>query len=96
MGATTFCLPAGSSVYTTTATNASGYNWSVSGAGNIVIGAGTTATVFFDPAFTGTGQVCVTALGCAGPTATICQTFTVNPTVGNPAIPVGITTIKDK
>lgn len=92
MGATTFCLPAGSSVYTTTATNASGYNWSVSGAGNIVIGAGTTATVFFDPAFTGTGQVCVTALGCAGPTATICQTFTVNPTVGNPAIPVGITT----
>jgi len=91
LGTTTFCLPAGSSVFTSNATNASGYNWSVTGAGNSVIGAGATGTVFFDPAFSGPGQVCVTALGCAGPTSTICTPFVVNNTVGTPATPVGIT-----
>jgi gliding motility-associated-like protein len=91
LGTTTFCVPAGSAVYTTSATNASTYNWSVSGAGNTVIGAGTTATVFFDPGFSGNGQICVTADGCGGPTQTVCQTFTVNPPVGTPATPVGIT-----
>ncbi len=91
LGTTTFCTPAGSTMYTTAALNVTAYNWSVTGAGNSVIGAGTTANVFFDPLFTGTGQVCVTADGCAGPSLTSCTTFLVNPPVGNPANPVGIT-----
>ncbi len=90
LGTTTFCLPAGSSVFTTSATNASSYSWSVTGAGNSVVGTSTTGTVFFDPAFSGPGQVCVTANGCAGPTSTICTPFVVNNTVGTPATPVGI------
>lgn len=91
-GATSFCQGVVSAAYLTSATNATAYNWTVTGAGNTVIGAGTTGTVFFDPAFTGTGQVCVTADGCAGPTNTVCQTFVVNGPVGNPAAPMGILT----
>ncbi len=91
-GAIAFCRGTVSSVYTTLAANASSYAWTVTAGGSTVIGTGTTGTVFFDPAFVGAGQVCVTADGCAGPSSTVCTTFNVGDSVGIPAAPIGITT----
>lgn len=57
--------------YTTTATNATGYNWTLSPAGED--GAGTistfggTATVNWNPYFTGNAVLGVSANGCSGP-----------------------------
>jgi len=83
----TICQASAPTTYTTSATNAISYNWTVTGAGNIISGTGTTATVTWAAGFSGTATVSVTANGCNGPSAAASTTVTVTPTVGIPSTP---------
>jgi len=78
--ASTICQGTLSSAFTTSATNATGYVWSVTGAGNTVSGTGTTGTVTWSPSFSGVATVSVYATGCNGPSAIASTTVTVRPT----------------
>ncbi|MCZ2444443.1 MAG: gliding motility-associated C-terminal domain-containing protein, partial [Flavobacteriales bacterium] len=90
-GTLTRCEGAGTDVYISSSANASAFVWTVSGAGNTIIDTtytGTT-TVTWDANFNGSAQVCVSAQGCAGPTAWVCETVDVITTVQTPSIPSG-------
>ncbi|MEZ5104642.1 MAG: HYR domain-containing protein [Draconibacterium sp.] len=76
----TICQGSGTSDFTTLATDATSYNWTVTGTGNTISGTGTTGTVIWDPAFSGTATVSVTANGCNGPSTVASTTVTVLPT----------------
>ncbi len=76
----TICQGTASTTFTTSAANATGYVWSVSGAGNTVSGTGPTATVNWSAAFSGVAVISVYATGCGGPSATVSTTMTVRPT----------------
>ena len=78
--ATTICQGSGSTTYTTSATSAITYNWTVSGAGNTISGTGTTGTVIWAAGYSGTATVSVTANGCNGPSTSASTTITVLPT----------------
>jgi hypothetical protein len=78
--ATTICQGSGTTSYTTSAANATSYNWTVTGTGNTISGTGITGTVTWDPAFSGTATISVTANGCNGPSAPASTTVTVLPT----------------
>jgi hypothetical protein len=73
----TICQGSSQTSYTTSATNATDYVWSVTGTGNSISGTGTTGTVTWDPAFTGDATVSVYANGCGGPSSTESATVTV-------------------
>ncbi|SHN19951.1 beta strand repeat-containing protein, partial [Flavobacterium xinjiangense] len=89
--ASTICQGSANTTYTSSATNATSYNWSVTGTGNTISGTGTTGTVSWNPAFTGIATISVTANGCNGPSASASTTVTVRPT---PTASVsGITTV---
>jgi RHS repeat-associated protein len=68
---------AASGTYTTSATSAFGYNWTILPVGTIgagtVTGTGNTATVSWNPAFAGTAVIGVSANGCNG-TSTVIST----------------------
>src|SRR5690606_14527939 len=66
-------------VYTTSATDATGYNWSVSGTGNTINPSGNSATVTWVAGYSGTATVSVTANGCNGPSAAATTNVIVNP-----------------
>jgi hypothetical protein len=91
-GTTTRCQGSGTTVYTTSATYATSYNWSVTGAGNTISGTGTSATITWAAGFSGTATVSVTANGCNGPSSSSSTNITVTPTVGVPTVPGGTTT----
>ncbi len=76
----TICQGSSPTTYTTLASNATGYNWSVSGTGNTISGTGTTGTVTWDPSFSGIATINVTANGCNGPSAAASTTVMVLPT----------------
>ena len=76
----TICQGSSPTNYTTLASDATSYNWTVTGAGNTISGTGTTGTVTWDPAFSGVATISVTANGCNGPSATASTTVTVLPT----------------
>jgi hypothetical protein len=78
--ATTICQGSGTTSYTTLAANATSYNWTVTGTGNTISGTGATGTVTWDPAFSGTATISVTANGCNEPSAPASTTVTVLPT----------------
>ena len=80
LSATTICQGSGPTTYTTLATDATSYTWSVTGAGNSISGSGASATVTWDPDFSGVATVSVTANGCNGPSAAASTTVTVRPT----------------
>lgn len=86
-GTTNRCIGAGTDTYTTNATNATGYTWSISppSAGTISNG----GIVTWNPSFSGQATVSVNASGCNGPSATSSTQITVNGAVQNPAPPVG-------
>jgi hypothetical protein len=84
--ATTICQGSSNTTYTTTATNATSYSWTVSGTGNTISGTGTTGTVTWSPAFSGTATVSVTANGCNGPSAAASTTVTVSATSVSPTL----------
>jgi hypothetical protein len=78
--ATTICQGSANTIYSTSATDATSYNWSVSGAGNTISGTGATGTVTWGAGFSGVATVSITANGCNGPSASASTTVTVNPT----------------
>ena len=92
--ATTICQGSGSTLYTTSATSATNYNWSVSGTGNTISGTGTTGTATWAADFTGIATVTVTANGCSGSTASASTTASVTPTVGAPVFALGSTSTR--
>lgn len=49
------------------------FSWTVSGAGNSIIGNDSLAHVSWDPSFTGYAQVCVTAYNSCGSSAMVCK-----------------------
>jgi hypothetical protein len=73
----TICQGSAPTAYTTFASDAISYNWTVTGAGNTIAGTGVTGTVTWDPAFSGTATVSVTATGCDGTSAPASTTVTV-------------------
>jgi hypothetical protein len=78
--ATTICQGSGNTMYTTTASDATSYNWTVTGTGNTISGTGTTGTVSWDSNFSGSATISVTANGCNGPSAAASTTVNVLPT----------------
>jgi hypothetical protein len=91
--ATTICQASANTAYTTSATNATSYTWSVTGAGNSISGTGTTGTVTWGAAFSGSATVSVVANGCNGPSSSASTTVTVTPSVGTPSFTAGATTV---
>lgn len=77
--ASTICQGSPNTSYTTLASNATSYTWTVTGTGNTISGTGTTGTVTWSPSFTGVATVSVVANGCNGPSASASTTVTVNP-----------------
>ncbi len=78
--AATICQGTPSITVTTSAANATSYDWTVSGSGNTVTGTGATATVNFSSSFSGIAVVSVTANGCGGPSGSASVNVTVRPT----------------
>lgn len=78
--ATTICQGSTNTTYTTSASNATSYTWTVSGTGNSISGTGTTGTVTWNGSFTGKATVSVNAAGCNGPSASASTTVMVLPT----------------
>ncbi|WP_347839516.1 HYR domain-containing protein [uncultured Draconibacterium sp.] len=74
------CQGSATTTYSTFASDATVYNWTVTGAGNSISGTGTTAMVTWDPNFSGTATISVTANGCNGPSASVQTTVDVLPT----------------
>ncbi|NMH23767.1 hypothetical protein, partial [Flavobacterium solisilvae] len=69
--------------YATTATNSTGFNWSLSNAAAGNINA-TTGVMTWANGFFGTVNILVTANGCNGPSSQVVRTVTITPTVGTP------------
>jgi gliding motility-associated-like protein len=77
--ASTICQGSANTAYTTSATDATSYNWTVTGTGNTISGTGPTGTVTWAAGFSGIATVSVTANGCNGPSAATSTTVTVRP-----------------
>lgn len=77
--ASSVCQGSPNTSYTTLASNATSYTWSVTGSGNTISGTGTTGTVTWSPSYTGVATITVVANGCNGPSASASTTVTVNP-----------------
>lgn len=60
------CKGSGATSYTSSAGNATSYSWSVTGGSNTISSSG---VVTWDPNFSGTARVTVTAFGCSGSSA---------------------------
>src|SRR6185312_16257366 len=69
--------------YATTATNNTGFNWSLSdnSAGNIDA---STGVMTWASGYSGTVDIQVTANGCNGPSSQVVRAVTITPTVGTP------------
>ena len=78
--ATTICQGSANTTYTTLASNATAYNWSVTGTGNTISGSGVTGTVSWASDFYGIATVKVSSNGCNGPSDTISTIINVLPT----------------
>jgi len=78
--ASVICQGTPSITVSTSASNATSYNWTVSGSGNTITGTGSTATVNFSSTFSGVATIGVSANGCGGPTDIVTTTVTVRPT----------------
>ena len=79
--------------YATTATNNTGFNWSLSNGSAGSIGA-TTGIMTWANGFSGTVNIQVTANGCNGPSLQVTRTVTVIPTVGIPVFTMGPTSTR--
>jgi len=76
---TSICEGSTNTSYTTSASSAVSYTWSVTGTGNTISGTGPTGTVTWAPDFFGTSVVGVIAEGCGGPSVAVSTTVTVRP-----------------
>ncbi|MCX6249114.1 MAG: T9SS type A sorting domain-containing protein [Bacteroidetes bacterium] len=79
--------------YSTTATNNTGFNWSLSNGAAGVIGAATGIMTWAN-GFAGTVNIQVTANGCNGPSSMVIRTVIVTPTVGTPVFALGATSTR--
>jgi hypothetical protein len=79
--------------YATTATNNTGFNWSLSNGSAGSIGA-TTGIMTWANGFSGTVNIQVTANGCNGPSLQVIRTVTITPTVGTPVFTMGATSTR--
>ena len=79
--------------YSTTATNSTGFNWSLStpAAGSIDA---STGVMTWANGFAGTVDIQVTANGCNGPSAQTARTVSITPTVGTPTFVSGTNTAR--
>ena len=68
-----------STIFTSSATNATGFVWAVTGTGNTITGTGSSVTVNWSPTFSGLATVSVYATGC-GTSPTVSTNVTVRPT----------------
>ena len=93
-GQTVLCQGSAPVIYTTGATNATSYTWSISptGAGTIS-GTGSGATVTWNAAFSGTATIGVTANGCNGPSPAASTNITITPGAGAPVVTAGPATV---
>lgn len=87
------CQGSANTIYTTSATNATSYTWSVTGTGNTISGTGTTGTVSWAPGFSGIATVSVIANGCgtsspSSTTVTVTASVTPGVTISASANPV--------
>ncbi len=92
-GSTTLCQGASPTAYTTSATNATSYTWSITGSGNSISGTGTTSTVTWSSTYSGTATISVTATNSCGTSSAATLNVTVTPTVGTPTTPSGSTSL---
>jgi hypothetical protein len=90
-GAATICQGSAATAYTTSASDATSYNWTVSGTGNTISGTGTTGTVTWAPGFSGVATISVTANGCNGPSIAATRNITV---VALPTTPTATVTVQ--
>ncbi|HEY1202052.1 MAG TPA: DUF6443 domain-containing protein, partial [Niastella sp.] len=88
-GTASRCQGAGTSDYTTSANNATSYNWSLSPASAGTINS--SGTVTWDPSFNGNATVSVTANGCGAPSPAAILNVTVAGTIATPSSPAGTT-----
>lgn len=91
---TTICQAGAPTTYTTSASNATSYTWSITGSGNLITGTGTSATVTWGAGFTGSATVSVQANGCNGSSVSASSTVTVTPTVLTPVFGLGATSTR--
>jgi hypothetical protein len=84
----TICQGSANTIYTTSATNATSYNWSVSGTGNTISGTGLSGTVTWASGYSGIANVSVTATGC-GTSGSVSNSVIVRQT---PTVSIGGTT----
>ncbi|REJ80583.1 MAG: T9SS C-terminal target domain-containing protein, partial [Bacteroidetes bacterium] len=70
---------------------ATGYTWTVPSGVNIITNTGTSITVNFTAAFTGTGNICVTADNSCGSSSARCYSVTARP--APPASPSGLASV---
>jgi len=92
-GPATLCQGATPTSYTTSATNATSYNWTVSGSGNAITTGTATGTVTWATGFFGPADITVSATNACGTSGVVTTTVTITPTVGVPSAPSGLTTI---
>jgi len=78
--ASVLCQGTASITVSTTAANATSYNWSITGTDNTMTGTGATATANFASTFSGIATISATANGCGGPTGPASTNVTVRPT----------------
>jgi hypothetical protein len=88
-------LPNGTTTttYATTATNNTGYNWSLSDVAAGLIGAASGVMTWAN-GFSGSVDIQVTANGCNGPSSQVIRTVTVTLTVGTPVFTLGATSTR--
>jgi hypothetical protein len=79
--------------YATTATNNTGFNWSLSNPAAGSIGA-TTGLMTWANGFFGTVNIQVTANGCNGPSPMVIRTVVITPSVGTPIFTLGGSTTR--
>lgn len=73
------CQGGGTSEYTSLSTDATAYNWTITGEGNTISGNGTSATVTWNSIFTGTAIISVTASNDCGTSVASTVNVIVNP-----------------
>ena len=92
-GTTPICQ-GGSAAYTTTGSNASSYNWSVSpSTAATITGTGSSATVAWNSGYSGTATLSVAGVGCSGASTPASTSIVVNPSVGTPSALTGSSTV---
>ena len=78
---TNLCNASGVTYSISAVPGATGYTWSVPPGATIVVNTGLSITVNFGPAFTGTGNVCVSATDACGTSVARCYAVTARPGV---------------